>query len=150
MPELDLVVTVTRSGLIPPLGQLDINDGTNYVFTRGFEVGAVSWRKEAATSPYVHGRVVVHEVKDAVESRLGVMVRGTSAEEVDQNLETLLQAFTQQYNYELRVTVDGQDYHWRCERADYNVGFMTEFLAARALPVALTFMRHPIQVQGAF
>lgn len=148
----DLAVTafVTRSNLNPPLADLDLNDGANFVLAKSVRVGAVAWRREAATSPFVHGRIPVHETQDAAESSIEVYVLGGTHAALHTNLSTLLDAFTKQYTYELRLNVEGQSYHWNCERADYEVGFATETLNARLLPVSLSFYRHPTPVTGAF
>lgn len=141
---------MTRSNLSIPLSELDLNDETNYILGKNLRVGSVTWRKESATSPFVHGRVPIYEVKDAAESSIVVYVLGSTHAALTTNVATLLEAFTEQYSYELRLQVEGQDYHWRCERADYEVGFATETLNARFVPVTLSFFRHPVAVQGAF
>jgi len=148
--DITIAATVTRANLDPPLAVLDLNDEINYTLGRQLDVGSVSWRREVVTSPFVHGRFPIHEVKDAAESRLMVYTQGADHAGLKANIEQLLQAFTEQYDYELRIQVEGQDYHWRCERADYQVGFVTEMLAARFVPVVLSFHRHPIQAAGAF
>jgi hypothetical protein len=148
--ELDLIATISRTDLPEPLGLLDLNDGVNFTVSRNVRVGSVTWRREIATSPYVAGRIPIQEVKDAAESSVGIYVAGTTAAELHANLATLLAAFTEQYTYQLRINVDGIDNQWRCERADYEVGFVTEMLAAKYLPVMFSFHRHPTPVQGAF
>jgi len=148
MSELSIATTISRQDL--GLEDLDINDGVAYRVGRNLEVNAVSWRREAATSPFVHGRIPVIEVKDAMESSIDIYVLGEDHAELDQRLKTLLDAFTEQYSYTLRLSVDGYSHAWSCERADYSVGFATEFLAALTVPVRLTFHRHPNPLEGAF
>jgi hypothetical protein len=150
MSDLDVIATVTRAGLDAPLGELDLDDGVKFTLGRGLRLGAMTWRREAVESPYVHGRIPVHEVKGAAESALEVYVLGADHATLQANLAELLEAFTAQYEYDLKLLVEGQNYHWRCERADYEVGFITETLMARVLPVRLTFHRHPVPLQGAF
>ncbi len=150
MSELFVSAEITRDGLPSPLAPLNINDGVKYRLGKGLQVGSVSWRREVATSPFVYGRVAVHEVMDSAESAVEVHVLGASHAEVRSNLTPLIVAFTQQYSYELRISVEGQVNYWTCERADYKVGFMTETLAAKLVPVAFSFHRHPTPVAGGF
>lgn len=146
--DINVVATITRANLASPLAELDINDLVNYELSRNVDIGSVTWRKETVTSPFVHGRTPVHEVKDVTESKVGVYVMGDTRATLDGNIETLIEAFTEQYSYELRLQVEGRDYHWRCERADYQVAFQTEMIAAAKIPVIFSFFRHPVQMQG--
>jgi hypothetical protein len=140
------VVTRTRLGL----GNLDIDDGAKFILGRAIRVGAVTWRREAVESPYVHGRIPVLEVMGAAESSIEVYALGSSHASLNSNLGELIAAFTKQYDYDLVLNVEGVTHQWRCERADYEVGFVTETLLARVVPVKLTFHRHPIPIQGVF
>lgn len=148
--DLDVIATVTRAQLPFPNSELNINDGINYVLGKNVRVGAVTWRRETVNSPFVEGRVPVHEIKDAAESTVTVYCLGTHHTMLNQNIETLLEAFTQQYSYELRLNIEGINYRWSCERADYEVAFATETLVAKFVPVQLTFHRKPTPVMGAF
>lgn len=146
MAELTLTALVTRTEL--SLAALDIDDGTNFILGKGLDAGTVSWRKEVVTSPFYAGRVPVHEVKDSVEMTLVVYILGATHATLMTNLQTLLNAFTEQSTYEVQLTIEGQSYHWTCERADYQVGFATETLNARYIPVSLSFHRHPEPAAG--
>lgn len=144
--DLNLTAIVTRTEL--GLGDLDLNDEVNFQFGRGIEVGRLTWRKDVVTSPYVHGRFPVREVKDAVESKITIYVLGTDHATLSTNIGVLIGAFTEQYQYELQIIVEGQSYSWLCERADYEVAFATETFNAIFVPVSLSFYRSPIQVSG--
>jgi hypothetical protein len=146
--DLDIAASVGREEL--GLGDLDLNDYENYILGRGVRVGAVSWRRDNVTSPYVHGHIPVHEVMDAAESSIDVYVLGETHGALNANLGALLTAFTQQYAYVLGLNVEGVNYQWRCDRADFEIGFATETLVARFLPVKFTFYRHPIPLVGVF
>jgi hypothetical protein len=148
--ELTVVATVTRAGLTPPAAELNIDDGVNFALGRSVRIGAVTWRREVAQSPFVEGRIPVHEVKDSSESSIVVLCLGATHAALQANIGTLLEAFTQQYTYEVRLQIEGSDYHWVCERADYEVGWITETIAARVVPVNLTFHRAPTPVAGVF
>lgn len=150
MADLSISAHVTRANLTSPLADLSLNDDINYTFGKQLNVGRVAWRKETVTSPFIHGRVVVGEVMDAAEGSCVVYVHGGTHSALKTNLDTLLNAFTEQYEYVLKLMVEGQYYYWRCERADYEVGFMTETLKARHVPVMLSFFRRPIPDQGPF
>lgn len=148
--DLTTIASVTRANLDTPLAELDINDLVNYSLGRAVRMGSVTWRKEAATSPYVDGRVIVHETRDAAEGSLVVYCMGDTHATLETNLSALLTAFTKQYSYQVKLQVEGVDHHWECERADYEVGYVTETVFARRVPVSLSFMRSPIAVQGSF
>jgi hypothetical protein len=148
MADLAVTAVVTRTEL--GLENLDINDNLNYQLGRALRIGSVTWRRESVTSPYVHGRIPVHEVKDAAESSLVVHCFGETSAAAMTNLGVLLEAFTGQWDYSIALNVDGVNYQWRCERADYEVGFITETILAKLIPVSFTFHRHPIPLQGVF
>lgn len=149
MPELDVEALVTRDELAVA-SDLDINDGVSYQLAQGLRVGSVTWRREAVQSPFVEGRIPVHEVKDAAESTVVVYCLGTSNSILNQNIGTLLEAFTEQYSYRLKLKVDSVQYQWDCERADYEVAFSTPTLNALLVPVSLSFHRKPTPFLGVF
>lgn len=148
MSDITASILVTRTELGLP--DLDLNDGENYVFGRQIEVGAMAWRKEAVTSPFVDGRVPVHEVKDSVESRVLIYCKGSDYATLQSNIAALITAFTEQYSYELSITAQGIETRWTCERADYKTGYMTETLLARHVPVQFSFHRKPTPTVGVF
>lgn len=148
MSDISVSASVTRNEL--SLGDLDLNDGVNYQLAKNFSAGSVTWRKQTVESPFYEGRYVVHEVKDAAETRLTVYVFGASYPALNSNLETLLAAFTEQSSYDVIITTEGQEHRWTCERADYEVAFATETVNALFVPVTFTMMRTPTPVSGAF
>lgn len=148
--DIDITATVTRANLSPPGSELDLNDGVKFIFAKGLRIGTVTWRRETVNSPFVEGRVPVHEIKDAAESTVIVYCLGATHAALNNNIAELLEAFTEQYTYELRMTVGGVNHRWACERADYEVAFATETLNALFVPVSLTMHRKPTPVAGAF
>lgn len=150
MADLSVSAHITRANLAPALADLNLNDDVNYQLSSQVEMGAVAWRKETVTSPFVHGRVVVGAVKDAAEGSVTVYVKGNNHATLNTNLDTVITAFTEQDEYTLKLMVEGQYYYWQCERADYEVAFTTPTLKARLLPVRFSFFRHPTPVQGPF
>lgn len=148
MAELTVAASVTRTEL--QLGDLNIDDGTSFTLAQGLRIGSVTWRRETVQSPFVEGRIPVHEVKDAAESTVVVYVHGTSNAILNQNVGTLLDAFTKQYTYDLKLTVNSVNYQWVCERADYEVAFATAALNALLVPVSLSFHRKPTPFVGVF
>lgn len=146
MSDLDITALVSRDELA--LADLDINDEVNYRLAQQFRPGGVTWSKEFVESPFVHGRYVVGERKQSTEGSLGVFVTADTHAALHTNVETLVDAFTEQRTYVLRLVVEGQDLRWKCERADYEVAFTTAHVNALYVPVAFSFHRHPIPVQG--
>lgn len=150
MADITLTATVTRDNLESPAAALDINDDVNYVLGRNLQVGTVNWEKTTVTSPFSDGRFVVNERRAASEGGLEIYALGSTFTAVMTNLETLKQAFSEQHEYTLQINADGHDQQWLCERADYEVGFVTEMIASRMVPVRFTFYRHPVPIVGVF
>lgn len=144
--DIDVTAFVTREEL--DAEPLNLDDNINFRLGKQVSVGMLSWRKDAVTSPYVHGRFVVREVKDAVESKIMVYAIAPTHAILSENVGVVIAAFTEQYEYELRIKVENQSYHWRCERADYEVAFATETFNALILPVQFSFFRSPIPTAG--
>lgn len=141
MADIAITALVSRSEL--SLADLNIDDDVNYRLGANIDYGTVSWRRETVQSPYFAGRVPVHEVKDAVESKLVVYVLGSSHAVLNTNIQTLIEAVTEQYRWELKLTIEGVLHSWDCERADYQIAVATETMNARFVPVNLSFVRNP-------
>lgn len=148
MSDITVGASVSRSELGKQ--DLDIDDGENFILSKSVNVGSASWRREFVTSPFVEGRVPVHEVKDAAESSIAVYCTGPDMSTLQANIQELLEAFTEQYSYELHITANGMQHRWICERADYQVAFATETVLARFVPVQLSFHRKPTPSVGVF
>jgi hypothetical protein len=131
------------------LADLALFTDTYTVALDGLDVGAVAWRRETVTSPYVHGAFEVGAVKDLTTLGLRVEVRGTSASDLQTKLSTLLAAFTQS-TYTFSVTVNGSSYAWTCFRADYGVVFDPGRVLANQAQVSLQIPRQPVPVTGPY
>lgn len=141
-------VSVSRTEL--SLSALDIS-AAPFEVLEGLDAGVVTWRREYARSPDVHGAVLISAVKDLVEGgRLEVDVSGASQAAVRTNVATLLAAFSQ-WSYTLQVSLDGTTWSWACMPADYSVGVVdAATVFGLVCPVRLVFPRQPIPVSGPY
>lgn len=142
---LTVVASITRTAL--GLTDLDLNDHTNYVISDGFDAGAVSWRREQAESPYVESKITIGRVRDIVEARIGIQVRGATHADIAANVKTLIDAFTQDVFY-LSISLDGTVYRWEGEAADYTMEWNRERLHNKFPLMAFGFLRHPVPTTG--
>ena len=150
MPDLSVSASVTRAEM--SLAPLSIEVANQYRIMRStLGPGAVSWRKQTATSPYVHGAILVGAVKDIGLATLGVRVMAPSDSTLWARVDTLVRAF-EQFTYDLSVTIDGSTFTWRCQPADYSVGdsgvFQEFHLMSHQQEVRFTIPRHPTPVAG--
>lgn len=150
MTELAISASITRSELL--LAPLSLEVPGQYQIMRStLGPGAISWRRQTASSPFVHGQVLVNAVKDVATSTLGVRVIGGSASSLWSRIDTLLRAF-EQFSFDLTVALDGQTFTWRCQAADYSVGesgvFQDFHLRSLQQEVQFSIPRHPTPVAG--
>lgn len=147
MSSLTLSVLVDRTEL--SLADLEINDGTTYIVTDRVNPGAVSWRREQVTSPYVDGAVTVSRAKEIVEGQIVVDVLGATQGAVQNSIATLIDAFTQD-QFELTFSMDGTIYKWQCEAADYIVNWDRVRFINRKVSVGFQFPRQPVPLTGPY
>ena len=140
-----LAASITRTSLA--LADLNINDRVKYIVSDGFDSGAVSWRREQVESPYVESKITVGRVRDVVEAKMAIQVLGSTQAVVADNITELVEAFTQD-QFTLTVTMDGTQYRWLGEAADYTMDWSRERIHSRVPLVAFGFLRHPIPVAG--
>lgn len=136
---------ITRDAL--SLTDLTICDSTYVLDENGPGDLAVTWRRQLATSAYVHDAIEVAAVKDTSTMPLTFTVTGASIDAATDAVATLLEAVTQR-TWELHLTVDSTEYAWSCRRADYNVGLAARDVLNFALPVRLSVPRSPIPLAG--
>lgn len=143
---------MTTSGLItrPILGLSDLSivDDPYDVIIDGLNVGPGTWRRATAESPFVSGRVLAGAVLDVATRSFQIDVAGTSLEDVQTNIGTLIAAVSQ-FSYELSLTLDtGATYRWACEPADWAVGFTFQHVLGLIAPVSLLIPTSPLPVTG--
>lgn len=138
----DLVITNTADLTCP------------YVIGRnGFGPGSVQWRKKTVESPFVNGRFVVSQVKDAVSMTLSVRVKGASFDWLDYHVQQLVNAMSQ-FDYSVTWTINGVTHTYRCEAADWAIGEggVIQDLEARSWTQMCNFVvpRQPVPLAGRF
>lgn len=151
MTDLTISATVTRTEL--SLGDLQLNDGTNFTLTRdGFTPGSKSFRKETVDSPLVAGRYLLHAVADVVVSELKIRCSSTTDAGLAANVTAVVNAFSQ-FQYTVTVTINGVAWQYLCECADtIAVGdsgaFQSLYWFNKVQEVGVSFSRHPTALMG--
>jgi hypothetical protein len=142
--------TITRTEL--GLADLTISTaGTYEIGADGFNpAGALAWERMTVTSPFVHGSVEVHAVKQMATGSLLIHTYGTSNSQLNTRIGDLIAAFTQS-TYRLTFTMGDQTHAWDCYRADYAVGMSKPMVMTNGkwAPVQFSFPRKPIPYLGA-
>lgn len=149
MADLTITGSVTRTELA--LADLALNDDTYKIIRGSWGPGEVVWRRQAVSSPYVDGSFLVNATRDQVTTPLGIRVTGSSRTDCMNKVGTLCRAF-EQFSYELTITVDGTDFTYTCDPADYSWGeggaLQTFHIKAYKQEVNFMIPRSPIPVAG--
>lgn len=104
------------------LGWLDVIPSNGYYITRdGIGPGGLDHDKVHATSPFVDGDFLVHKRKTMQNIPLSVNVKATSASQLHSRIATLTEAF-EQFQYVIQVVIDGKEFVWTCETANWSIG----------------------------
>jgi hypothetical protein len=112
--------TVTRTYL--SLSNLVIAPSAGYYIQRdGFGPGEVIHRKNQVSSIYLAGSYQTHAVKDQQTTTLKVRVQGSDQSQLYTRMETLAVAM-EQFNFTLKLYINGVAYQYDCDTADYSVG----------------------------
>lgn len=151
MADLTLDASVTRTEL--SLSALDLVQDGIYDLVDGTGPGSSSWRREAATSPYMHGDAQVSAVLDVMRAPLVMRVYGSTHSQLDSRIADLLNAFSQ-FEYTLTLVIGGVTHQWLCNQADYAVGdggAIDKFpMMVRQQIVHFEIPRQPIPLAGAY
>jgi hypothetical protein len=126
-----------------PTGALVLTSAPYGVTRDGIDPGAVTWRRHDVQSPFVHGSVLVHAVRDQATGTLELECHHPEAAGVWAAVDAAIAAFTA-YSYLLVREVDGITHTWRCDPADYAITDTYARLAARVVQVRFSFPRYPI------
>lgn len=140
-----LSAAVTRSSL--GLGALDLNDHLNYEVTTEIFGGQTSYERQVASSPYVDGSVTVHRRKNNVNDTFVVYVMGADQVEVQNNVKTLIDAFSQDV-FNVTVLLDSAEYTYQCEASDYQIEWSHVHFHNRKVRVIFSLSRKPIATVG--
>lgn len=112
--------TITRTYL--SLSDLVISPSAGYYIQRdGFGPGEVSFRRSETSSIYVAGTYMTHAVKDQQSASLKIRVQGSNQSDLYTKMETLATAM-EQFQFTLRLYINGVLYSYQCDTADYSIG----------------------------
>lgn len=145
---LTLTGSVTRTELALAALNLEV-EGAYRVTSIG--PGGRLWRRQLATSRYMHGRALVHAVLEQGDLALGVRCYSTTGTGLNNNTVALIEAFSQRA-YDVTVVIEGATQTWRCEPADLQVtsGEWDKYaLAQHQQEYTLIIPRNPVPTAGA-
>ena len=149
MADLDISGYITRDEL--SLADLDLNTDTYKIIRDMWGPGVVQMEKQRVASPYINGSFPVSQKKQQVEMPLGIRVTGTGYTDCLNKVNTLLRAF-EQFEYELSITVEGTEFKYTSEAADYSFGdggmFQTFHMMAYKQEVRFLIPRRPTPLEG--
>lgn len=116
----------------------------------GLDIGQVQFSRVWATSAYVAGGVQVLSIPGMVSATLKMYVYDTSQANVQTDLATLIEAFTQD-TYTLTFEVGDATYEWTCYNADYQIDpwpLIAVIPTTPRLGVTFDIPRSPVPLQG--
>lgn len=116
MSDLAVAVVVKRTELA--LADLALEDASGGYQVVDFGAGAVTWRRQTATSPLVAGEQLVAAVKEQRTLSLAVRTKGPTSVSLNSRMQTMCRAF-EQFSYELHITLDSVVFAYSCQPADY-------------------------------
>lgn len=136
------------TGSITSTPNITLVGGSTYdIIQDSLVVGQMTWRREVATSPYVHGEVEVGAVRAAGQVAMTVRVSAADQSALQTAIDNLIDAVSVQ-SYTLSISLDGTAYTWTCGRASYSVTFDVGMYRGKRARVALVVPRHPVPVAG--
>lgn len=147
MPDLDLAVAVTRTQL--GLSELNICDHLNYyIAATQFLGGTMSWTKNQITSPYTDGAFTVNRTRGQVTEPVTVEVLGETDTDLQTNLATLINAFSQD-SFVLLIGIGAANYQYQCEAADVQLARWTvSGMLFKQQQVVFQVPRQPVAILG--
>lgn len=140
-----LLASVTRASFGLP--DLNINDHTNYIVAGDILGAQVTWRRQVVKSPFVESAVTVNRVRDIVEDKFAVDVKGDTQTIMQNNVKTLIDAFTQD-TFNLLLVLDGASYNYSCETCDYSIDWSVPRMHSRFTQVKFGLRRSPVPISG--
>lgn len=144
---------VSRAAPLLVTTDLHLDEYPFFIAEGSFEPGEVTWKRHEVESAFVHGEYEISAVKKSENIEATIYVFGASQVELQTNVDTLIDAFTQRT---FTLTADYGDsgvlWKWNCRRANYKwrQNAWTPSSANAAATVFLSFPRHPIPVAGPF
>lgn len=129
------------------MGVLNINDQLDYIVGNDIMGAMVTYDRQTVSSPYVNGDITVHRRRGTVSEKFSVYVLGDTQTELQTNIRTLIQAFSQD-KFNLSLMLDGIEWSYMCEASDYQVEWANTNFFAQKVKVTFTLLRSPIALVG--
>lgn len=147
MSDLSVSAYVSR-GLLS-LGDLDLNDHTNFILAGPAPVqGSVNWERKQTSGPHVDGDLTYARRRTNVVESVTFYVKGTDQASLDANLGTIKTAFFQA-RFTLQIIVGSANHAWDCEASDVSqVLYDTAHVYNLFVPITFAVPRMPIALAG--
>lgn len=122
---------------------LDLNDRYVYRATPESLVATSQARnRTTVTSSMYDGEWEVHSTLGNVTETIAVYVRGASQAIIKENINRVIDAFSQSL-YQVRVTLDDDVTYWRCFPAEYSIDRSHVYMHNKMAVVRLQIPRFP-------
>jgi hypothetical protein len=100
---------------------VSLNDRVHYrVTAESLAQTAQTKRKLEAQNPVVEGTYLIHVTPENVQETVKVYCYGETMTELHERAATLKMLF-EQFDYQVRVTLDAHREYWRCQPADWTM-----------------------------
>ena len=142
---MNFTASIDRTSL--SLSALAITSDPFALAAEGVDFGPVQYRRQVATSQFVHGGIPTSMVKDLTELGMTVRVKGSTQAVLQTNIDTLIDAVSQ-WTYTITFSYSSTVYTWTCWAADYAVGATDDRFDLLDVEVSLVIPRSPIPVAG--
>jgi hypothetical protein len=145
MPDLDMSVLVSRDELgLPPL---EINDFVDYYVGPEFLGGQQTLNRTEVGSPFLTGGVEVDSVPQLITEQFSVQVLGDTVGELAASTAALVAAF-QQRRSRVTIEIDGQQWVYAFNRAEFATPWSGPAMVSRQGLVNFSARRQPVAVNG--
>lgn len=126
-------------------------DPFGYIITNPEQLidpGAVVWRRNTVTSPFVDGDLEVHATKSAQSLVYSVLILYPAHTAIQTALADLIDAI-EQPSYDFHLRLEGLvEYAWQCRRADYGVGITRRMIHGHSMEVKISSPRRALSLIG--
>lgn len=128
---------IQSAAIIFGLTTLSITSESLQLDADGFDEAGVTWDRQTAGSPFVHGKIEVGRIQGNGTLTGKVWCLGSTSAGVRTARDTLIAAVSN-YAYTVSQTVDGATDSWECYAADYVIGNQSRYVRGLVIPVNLS------------
>lgn len=146
----DLGMTVVLSRDLLGLGDLDVNDHSNYyISSQSFLSAQMQWTRQQATSVWLDGAVTVTRQKQMVQEPVTFEVLGDDITDLQANVKALYDCLMQD-SFTMGIAIGSAVWEYQCEAADFSVSWNGPRLIANQVQVTASIPRQPDPISGGY